>query len=129
MFTCNSANNSKYIPSRQSNTDFSVSRFICAIIRIPILLAIVTRSLCIKRMLYLNEIFHATTYQRVTRRDSTVICYTLNDKTSYGCIEMFIWYKHQGRNYVFAKVKEFLVVQRNETSHYVMFKDQSNENS
>ena len=43
-----------------------------------------------KRMLYLDEIFHATTYQRVTRRDSTVICYTLNDKISYGCMQMFI---------------------------------------
>ena len=80
-------------------------------------------------MLYLDEIFHATTYQRVTRRDSTVIYYTLNDKTSYGCIEMFIWYKHQGRNYDFANVKEFLLVERNETNHYFMFKDQSNENS
>ena len=80
-------------------------------------------------MLYLDEIFHATTCQRVTWHDSTVICYTLNDKISYGCMQMFILYKHQDRNNVFAKVKEFLMVQRNETSHVVMVKDQSNENS
>ena len=80
-------------------------------------------------MLYLDEIFHAATCQRVTQCDSTVICYTLNDKISYGHIQMFIWYKHQGRNYAFAKVKEFLVAQRNETNHIVMVKDQSDENS
>ena len=44
-------------------------------------------------------------------------------------MQMFILYKHQDRNNVFAKVKEFLMVQRNETSHVVMVKDQSNENS
>ena len=44
-------------------------------------------------------------------------------------MQIIILYKHQDRNNVFAKVKEFLMVQRNETSHVVMVKDQSNENS
>ena len=46
-------------------------------------------------MLYLGEIYRAKSYQRISRRNSTVICYSSDRVVKYGCIQLFILYKQQ----------------------------------
>ena len=75
------------------------------------------------RMLYLGETYHAKSYQRLSRCNSTVVCYSSDDVVKYGCIQLFILYKEQNRKYLFAKVKELSVVHKNESSHIVMIRD------
>ena len=78
-------------------------------------------------MLYLGEIYHAKSYQRISRRNSTVICYSSDRVVKYGCIQLFILYKQQNRKYLFTKVKELSVVNKNESSHIVMIRDDNCE--
>ena len=42
------------------------------------------------RLLYLGETYHAKSYQRVSRRNSTVICYSSDGVVKYRCIQSFI---------------------------------------
>ena len=79
------------------------------------------------RMLYLGETYHAKLYQRVFGCNSTVICYSFDGVVKYGCIQLFILYKQQNRNYLFAKVKELSVVNKSESSHIVMIRDDNCE--
>ena len=78
-------------------------------------------------MLYLGETYHAKSYQRVSCRNWTVICYSFDGVVKYGCIQLFILHKQQNRNYLFAKVKELSVVNKNESSHIVMIRDDNCE--
>ena len=79
------------------------------------------------RMLYLGETYDAKSYQRVSRRNSTVICYPCDGVVKYGCIQLFILYKQENRKYLFAKGKELSVVNKNESSHIVMIRDDNCE--
>ena len=72
------------------------------------------------RMLYSGEIFHAKSYQRVSRRDSTVICYSDNNEIRYGSIQLFLMYKELDITHVFLKMKEFTILQFKENSHIVI---------
>ena len=78
-------------------------------------------------MLYLGETYHAKSYQQVSHRNSTVICYSSDGVVKYGCIQLFILYKQQNRKYLFAKVKELSVVNKNEISHIVMIRNDNCE--
>ena len=57
------------------------------------------------RMSYSGEISHAKSYQKVSRRDSTVICYSQNNEIRYGSIRLFVMYKEQYITHVFLTMK------------------------
>ena len=71
-------------------------------------------------MVYSGEIFHAKSYQRVSRRDSTVICYSENNEIRYGSIQSFLMCKELDITHLFLTMKEFTIPQFKENSHIVI---------
>ena len=78
-------------------------------------------------MLYLGETYPGKSDQRVSCRNSTVICYSSDGVVKYGCGQLFILCKQQNRKYIFARAKELSVVNKNESSHIVMIRDENCE--
>ena len=76
-------------------------------------------------MFYLVEKYPAKSDQRLYCRNLTVISYSSDGVVKYGCEQLFILCKQQNRKYLFAKVNELSVVNKNESNHTVMIRDEN----
>lgn len=52
------------------------------------------------RMILSNEILHAKSYQRESKRDSVVVCYIYNEELKYGFIKQFYLYNQSNRSII-----------------------------
>ena len=68
-----------------------------------------------------NEIFHAKSYHRVSKRDSTVV-YTkaINADLIFGSIKCFLKYTVKENKYYLAWLKVFSILHINKNSHIVI---------
>ena len=74
-----------------------------------------------------NEIIHAQSYQRVTRRDSSVISYIDRSSIKYGCVKQFYMYKETNKTYYFALVEEFNVIHKRDNSYIIIVSCESSK--
>lgn len=74
-----------------------------------------------------NEIIHAQSYQRVTRRDSSVISYIDRSSIKYGCVKQFYMYKETNKTYYFALVEEFHVIHKRDNSYIIIVSCESSK--
>ena len=74
-----------------------------------------------------NEIIHAQSYQRVTRRDSSVISYIDRSSIKYRYVKQFYMYKETNKTYYFALVEEFHVSHKRDNSHIIIISSESSK--
>ena len=79
------------------------------------------------RMILSNEILHAKSYQRVSKRDSTVVCYIYNGELKYGFIKQFYLHNQSNRSFYFAHIKNYNWFHKNSSSHIVAVSNDSSD--
>ena len=68
-----------------------------------------------------NEIFHAKSYRRVSKRDSTVVCAkAINGYMKFGSIKCFLKYIVEENEYYLAWLKVFSILHIDKNSHIVI---------
>ena len=59
----------------------------------------VSRDICkFDRMILSNEILHAKSYQRVSKKDLTIVFYIYNEELNYGCVKQFYLHSQSNRS-------------------------------